>query len=420
MVPDVVARIVTLLRSRTIVSLLALFVISLSAGCAHTQGNPVSQIPQSDWKHEFIHYHAGLEESVGETADRLLAISDEMREDVQSRFGTLSRRQAASALANWIVADSGLALQYVHDANLTPVQAYREKQANCLSYTLLLKRLAAAVDVEILVNSVDTPDTWSMEDDTMFFYRHVNGVLKTPTQYQAFDFTPESYDARYPQRTISEQEALALFLNNRALDQYRSGDNEQAIHLIKLAVSLSSDNADIWANLGTILKRDGARNKAREAMEFALLLDGSHVVAASQLERLHREDGNVVDAEHYAELGRKTRAGNPYYLFRQAKKEVLDHAYSEAKDLVSKAINKHPYDPRFFALRGYIESKQMNFRAAQRNFKKASKLELDARQQQRYASKAALLGQTAKALRNQTPDRSPFFENSVTPPSILQ
>ncbi|MEM7360127.1 MAG: hypothetical protein AAF431_13580 [Pseudomonadota bacterium] len=420
MVPDVIARLVSFTHCRISVSLVAAVSIAFLAGCAHTANNPVAQISEADWKYEFIHYHDSLAEPISTTAEALLAIDDRMRKDVQSRFGHLGRRQAANALASWIVDDAGLGLQYIHDANLTPTQAYQQKQANCLSYTLLFKRLAAALDIEILVNSVDTPDTWSMEDDTMFFYRHVNGVLRTPTQYQAFDFTPESYDARYPQRTVSEQEALALFFNNRALDEYRKGENSQAMHLIKLAVSLSPDNADVWANLGTILKRDGARARAKEAMEFALLLDSSHVVAASQLERLHREDGNVAAANHYAALGKKTRAGNPYYLYREAKRRVLTHEYTEAKQLVSEAINKHPYDPRFFALRGYIESKSMNFKAAQRNFRKASKLENDSQQKKRYASKAALLGQTAKALRQQAPDRSLFFENSVTPPSILQ
>jgi len=407
------------LRQLLRLPIISLLLVALFSGCSHTSSFKASTISKDDWKYKFVHYQESL--SLDQIAEirAPLQISAEMREEVQQRFSGLSKHDAAKGLADWIIDPEGLNLEFVFDANFTPTEVYQKRQANCLTYSLLLSQMAKALDIKIHVNSVDSPDTWSMESDTMFFFRHVNGLFKTATQEQAFDFTPASYDPRYPQRTISEDEALALFYNNLALDHYREGDNQQALHLIKLATSLNADNPDIWTNVGTILKQGEDREKAKQAMRFALALDKTHLVAVSQLERIYREDGDSENAQRYAALAKKTRSNNPYYLFRQSKQKFLQQEYDLAKEMVSGAIIRHRYDPRFFALLGLIETKTENFKSAQRNFKKASKLSKNEDEKDSYANKARLLGLAYKATRQNNKDR-PWVNEAPVGNSILR
>jgi len=371
----------------------------LLSGCTHTAPSHSNDIPKGNWKYEFIHYHDSLPNDHPESAQQTLGISEKMLADVQTQFGHLGKEDAIYAVANWLISEEGIGLKYNVDATLKPIEAYQQRLGNCLSYSLLLTQLGKALGTTVYVNSVDIPETWSQKDDTLFFYRHVNVVYKTPSQKHVFDFTPGAYDTRYPQAALNEVEALSLFFNNRALDHYRDDNFDRAIHFIKLAISLNPDNPDIWTNAAAILKHKETRFQAEEALLFALLLDPEHVVAASQLERLYRQDGDLENAEKYLALATKARNNNPYYLFRKAKKRFLTQDYSEAEQLVKKAIKKHRYDPRFFALRGIIENKLESYRAAQRSFRKASALELNLKQKQQYDSKAMLLGEIAKSSR---------------------
>lgn len=372
------------------------------SGCTHTGSSYSGDISKDNWKYDFVHYSDSLPDDHPESAENILAIDDEVRADILMRFGHLNNEEAVYALANWVINDYGLGLEYNVDANLTPIEAYQQRLGNCLSYSLLLTQLAKPLGIEIQVNSVDIPDAWNIEDNVLFFYRHVNAVYKESSgEKHVFDFTPGAYDERYPQKTLNQQEALALFYNNKALDNYRQTDYDRAIHFIKLAASLNPDNPDIWTNAGAILKRKESLVQAKDALQFALRIDSEHIVAASQLERLYREENDFENADKYLILATTARTNNPYYLFQTAKQRFLKHNYLQAEELVKKAIKKHRYDSRFFALRGVIENKLGNFKAAQRSFKKASTLELDLEQKQRYHSKAALLGKLTKSSRKQ-------------------
>ena len=386
------------------------------SACSHTIKDADQTIHESNWKHGFVNYQKSLSDEEITKTGAILEINEEMRRDVIDRFGAMSKISAARALERWLVDPDGLGLDFVFDANLTPIQAYQYQQANCLTYSLLLSQLAAALDIKIHINSVDTPDTWSMENNTMFFYRHVNGIYKTPTLIQAFDFTPDSYDPRFPQRILSDDEALALFYSNRALDHYREKEFDNALHLIKIATSLGPRNPDIWANVGAILKANGDREKAKDALQYSLDIDSHHLVSVSQLERLYREDGDSLNAERYAKQANKSRNSNPYFLFIKSKQGFLDGEYSLAKQLISKAIRRHRYDPRFFALLAMIESKSDRYKAAQRNFKQASKLEKNQQQKLSYANKAQILG---RAHRAQNRDTRPWVTTAPVSPSIL-
>ena len=373
---------------------LSLFLVLLAGfyGCAHN--NTLTET--ETWAQSVIDYRYSLPTEHPNQVDTLFSISREMRQEVTRRFSSMQKQKAASSLARWLIDDQGHNMEYDINANLTPRESFAEQRGNCLSFTLLLTALAETIDIKIELNAVDIPDTWGLDEEIgMVFYRHVNGVLRTRGKKQVFDLAMERYDAGYPQRYISRDEALGLFLNNLAIDELGANKLSRAVHPLKLAISYSPKNPDLWANLGVVMKRLAKFKQAEEAFLFAYELNKYHVPAVSNLERFYLEQGAPRKAAAYAKKAKRARKANPYYHFQIAQSEYQKEHYTKAQRRIKLAINLHSKDPRFFELKSRIEQQQHNYRSAIESLAEAHRISYSAEQKDRYFDKAKLVSQRA-------------------------
>ena len=321
-----------------------------------------------------------------------------MRSQVVSRFAKQPRHRAARNLARWLIDEDGHDMQYDVLANYTPLQAFENRRGNCLSFTILLRVLAKELDINIEINEVDIPNTWSMDEQLgMVYYRHINATLDTIGTRQIFDLAMERYYAGYPQKFISEEHALALLHNNRAMDLLGLNDPQRAMHNIKLAISLNRNNADIWTNFGVLMKRDGQLDRAKFGFLRALELDKYNIPGASNLERLYREQGEFAKANRLKKQAERARLTNPYHHYQLALQEYKKQRYTKAKRAANRAITIHNMDPRFYELKSLIAQKQLRYNVALKSLKKAVTLASTDEQRGKYLSKARLVSQRAIA-----------------------
>ena len=350
------------------------------------------------WLQEIYDYRHTLGPQHPDSVDSLLIISDEMRSQVVSRFGKQPRHRAVRNLARWLIDEGGHNMEYDVLANLTPLQAFEKRRGNCLSFTILLRVLAKELDINIEINEVDIPNTWSMDEQLgMVYYRHVNAMLNTVATRQIFDLAMERYYAGYPQKFISEEQALALLHNNRAMDLLGVNDPQQAIHNIKLAISLDRNNSDIWTNYGVLMKRGGQLDRAKFAFVRALELDKYSIPAASNLERFYREQGEFAKAKQLEKQAKRARLTNPYHHYQLALQDYKDERYQRARRATERAIGLHDMDPRFYELRSLIAQKQFRYSVALKSLKKAVRLASSDEQRGKYLSKAQLVSRRAIA-----------------------
>ena len=379
---------------RLAVSVLVLFALS---ACAHHSGD-AGQSSKENWVLQVEDYRNQLSIEQTKEIDALLGISDEMRQQVLTRFSNLSKHSAAKRLTKWLIDESGHNMRYDVTANLTPIEAYQQRRGNCLSFTLLLNALADELGIDIEFNSVDIPNTWGLDEKLgMVFYRHVNGTLTTTGRRQIFDLAMNIYDTGYPQRYITRDQALALHLNNKAVDLLGQGEIQQALHPLKLAISLSPENPDLWANLGVVMKRSGKLKRAESAFTQALKLDRYSIPAASNLERHYREQGNADKAKVFEKQVARARKSNPYYHYQLAQEEYRSQQYRGALRATNRAISLHNQDPRFYELKSRISQQQHNYHSALKSLKKAYALSIGSEQRDKYAGKAILVSQQASA-----------------------
>ncbi|MBT8115112.1 MAG: hypothetical protein KJP04_07015 [Arenicella sp.] len=372
-----------------------LLICALLAGCAGAPKQVTRGSELATWIEDAGRYHQSLLPNHPDRLDQILFISDEMRKVINREFGGFRKRQSIDRLATWLIDPDGHGMTYQLGANLTPVESYKEQRGNCISFTILLYTLARELDVELRFNEVDLPDEWGMGDDEnhLVLYRHVNAVYRIGTRTNIYDLALENYDRRYPQRAISEQKAVAMLHNNRAIDAFKLDDLEQAFHYLRLAVNLAPDYSDLYANLGVFFKRKGQFQLAEQAFLYSLQLDKYSTIAASSLERFYRESGQVRKAERFAKRARFARQQNPYYQYGLAKKEFAEQSYSAARKSVKRAKRLHAGDDRFFELSARIEQQLGNYRQALRELEKAHQLSNELEDRNRYFAMAEEVAQ---------------------------
>ncbi|MEM7358394.1 MAG: hypothetical protein AAF431_04825 [Pseudomonadota bacterium] len=365
----------------------------LLSGCA---SKPVSEaFSSADWVQEIMNYQYRLPADHPDQLSNLLVINDEMRAEVRSRFSHLSTHRGSEELAKWLISDDGHDMTYDIKASLPPIQAYNQRRGNCLSFTILLVSLAEEIGINIDYNAVDIPNTWGLDEELgMVSYRHVNGLLVRHGRRQVFDLAMNIYDSGYPQRVISREQALALLHNNKAVEFIRAGDLRRAVHPLKLAISLSPENPDLWVNFGVVMRRTGEIKKAGIAFEHALFLDKYNGSAATNLEVYYRDLGQHNKADRYKRQAEHSRKRNPYFYYQQAMEDYEQKSFRSALRSTKRAIQLHK-DPRFYELQSLISQQTQDYRAALKSLKKAYTLSVGAEQRDRYANKAQMVYELA-------------------------
>jgi len=382
--------------SETVAKQTALFcilvIINFISGCATTSQQ--QQLLFVDQQHQaWVQSIAAYQPAITDQNQSLFKISDEMRSLVHKKFSNLPKKKALKKLANWLIDDDQIGMKYEINANFTPIEAFEHRQANCLSFTILLVNLAKSIDIELQYNDVKLPNIWGQDDErnTFTLFRHVNAIRKPPAETLVFDLAIQDYEHGFPQKIISEHKAAAQLQSNLAIKHLKNDDLERAYRHIKYAISLYPNGADFWLNLGVMYKREKQFQNAERALLHAFNLDKNHALAASNLERLYQESNQISKANHFKKLAIKARKKNPYLHYMAAKQHLKHKHYRQAKKAINRAIRLHDQDPRFYELSSIIQQYTDNFSQALKDLQTASNLTMNHEDKVRYLEKAQLI-----------------------------
>ncbi len=327
----------------------------------------------------------------------MFSVSDETRKLIQRKFTSKDKHKRARRLAQWLIESSGHDMEYKIEANLTPDEAFKKRQGNCLSFTILLITLANDLGIKLKYTDVDLPSMWSLDEQAgLVFYRHINAIYRTATHTQIFDLAIEDYDAGFPQRTISQQAAGALLHSNLGVDQLRKDNQELAYHHLKLAASLDPSNPDLWINLGAAYKRFEQFDLAEHSFKIALELDDKQSLAASNLERLYRQLNQNALADRFGKIAHRARQKNPYVQYKLAQEQLDRKKFRPAKRTIKRAIKLHSEDPKFFELSSVIHQHLGQYKEAILDLEKAFNMSKDVDERGRYFDKVRLVAKRAE------------------------
>ena len=322
----------------------------------------------------------------------LTAVNDEMRQFLALHVSPdLSDQQKVQRILEAILSD-GLQLSYDNFKTLTAEEAFYAQQGNCMSFTNLFVALAREVDVDVYYQEVKVPPTWAENGSTWFDNRHINAIVNLPSSQHVVDFNLAAYDVDFQSWKLDDNAALARYHNNMGVHWMSETDYQRAFLNFREAISLRPEVSYFWTNLGTLYRRQGELSLAEAAYLRAIEI-GKDPAAMSNLSRLYAQVGEQELAEHYSARVHLFRRQNPYYLYQLAKQAYADQEFSEAQQLLIRAIGRNDQEHAFYELLGLVHLGQGHVEQAEDSFRKAAEI-AEGEDQQRYNRKLELLTAT--------------------------
>lgn len=367
------------------------FLLLLLAGCAGLPKDTPATPDEVSWAGSGAGLlPAGAGGDIEDPA-ALMHVSDEMRRfarnAVRYRAGLAAKTEA---LMDALHSEQGLNLQYDAEATLTAEQAFRQRRANCLTYTILFVALAREVDVPAKFNNVEIPPVWDLgDDDTALLYRHINArVDLDASNWQIIDISGDEYRPHiYFENIISDTEAAAQFYNNRAVQFRLQRDFADALRYQVRALQLAPGVAYLWTNLADLYLVMGKPRAAHAAVIHALGLDSSDPLAYQTAALTYKKLGEAGLSREYRERAQRFMEQNPYYHYHLAVVALGQGDNQTAYEEIREAVRSRVRDPRFFFVLAVVFERLGDQKRAEISLAAVMELTDSAAQQERYRNK---------------------------------
>jgi Flp pilus assembly protein TadD len=320
-------------------------------------------------------------------------LDDEMRAFVAAHVdGSRAGRERMRRLLSAMIESGLMSLDYDDAKTKTARQTFHDRVGNCMSFTALFVALAREADLEVRFQTVEVPPIWYADSDLVILNNHVNALVKQSFGSRVVvDFNVTELKGDYETQEVSDEYALALYYNNKAMDALRNDDLETSFRLLKKSIETYPDIAGNWANLGVIYSRSDEYDYAIAAYHKALDLDRKHRPSLTNLASIHRSRGNADQAEFYARQVRRYQDQNPYYHYSHALAAYNAGDLVTAEERLERALELKGTEHKFYQLQGLIAAQQGDRKMALRSFEHALDLAVYSDSRRMYDNKISLL-----------------------------
>ena len=256
------------------VSILSLIVDS---GCA-TTGQVLNRVTDAEKK--LVLSGSSLSLSEADLHDlpqeNVMGLTDEMKAFVSHAISRYrGQGETLRALLEAIISPRQLGLQYDGSATYTASETFKNRRANCLSFTTMIISMLRYAGLKAEFNDVDIPPVWDLHNNNMLvMYRHVNAIVTWPDGgREVVDFNLDEYNIHYPQHPVRDDTAIAQYYNNRGVEYLLQNNIQDAFRYLLKAVDSSPDIPFIWINLGALYRNQGKLKVAEIAYRKALEIE---------------------------------------------------------------------------------------------------------------------------------------------------
>jgi tetratricopeptide (TPR) repeat protein len=286
----------------------------------------------------------------------------------------------------------GLGLTYDNTYTRTPLEAWRDRKANCLSLTALYVTACKSIGLEARYGESLRISRWRRVGQTVRYERHVVAVVPSGTIGQELiaDFLPEFHRGSQMIAPLEPKRVLALFHSNRAVELLAEAKPDEAMTFAQRAIEVDASLGVGWNILGVVQRAQGLDSEAEASFRKALAADPRDGAPCGNLENLLRAQGRDVEAQVFRERGLDIRKRDPFFNAFLAEEALDGGQWEEADKRVRQAIRLLPQEPDFYLIQARISLAQGLKKDAIKALEKARKWSLPD-MQARYDTKLALL-----------------------------
>ena len=253
------------------------------------------------------------------------------------------------ALIDELFDQSVLNLRYENSANTTASETSEQKQANCLSMSILAYSMAQYIGLEPVFQEVHIPEAWVRRDGFSMLNGHVNLKLKMQAEKKnvdlmivngkeiVIDFDPEISRYHFPTNKIDKSRIVAMFYNNKGADALVQNNILAAYAYFRAAMRADSTFVPTYGNIGIAYRMSGHYDAARDSYEAGLVYAPNHTNLLENLAVYYSHIGQPQKAEALYEKVVLRRINNPYYHFILGEEAMSKGRYDEALDFYRRA-----------------------------------------------------------------------------------
>ncbi|NKF20931.1 tetratricopeptide repeat protein [Solimonas marina] len=210
-----------------------------------------------------------------------------------------------------------------YDASTTrpAAQTFITRSGNCLSLVILTAALARDAGVAVHFQYVPGEGSWTRFDGVIFRNGHVNIALdsrKTTVDGRSFgsalivDFLPSVDLEGLRTVEISERRILAMYMSNRAGENFADGDVDAAYWWARAALDKDPSFSDPYNTLGVIHRQRGELQLAERSFRMALTIRPDNAVVLSNLIGLLTAQGRETEADPLRQTLARIEPVRPY------------------------------------------------------------------------------------------------------------
>lgn len=282
----------------------------------------------------------------GDPQAELLYLDDDIRQELETRINPASNdRHKFAQLTEFLFGEDERNIQYEAWHSRTASETYHAGRGNCLSVSSLFIAAARHLRFDGHFETVEVSPSWAREGDTMIRYEHIVASGDVGRESYVVDLLRAFGSARTGRADISDEQALALFYSNLAVEALIVGDMDSGLFRLRQAALLWPNNSTIWSNLGTAYRRSGEPSLAEASYRYALVLDRRNYSALSNLTSFYRMEGREEEADQYLRQVSRYYKRNPYYHIQLAQREIEKKNEEAARQNLLRAEKLQRNDP---------------------------------------------------------------------------
>ena len=292
------------------------------------------------------------------TASDLFTLSPAMSAHLRSRAFQAKLRQkgAAHGLLDALYDKSDLQLDYDASRTQTAAETYAARSGNCLSLVIMTAAFARELGMRVRFQSVQSDETWNRANSLYLVSDHVNIHLAPrapilnaydPDSELTVDFLPSRDAGRLRTRTLEEADIVALYMNNRAVEELVQGRHAEAYWWVRAALHARPSILQAYNTLGVVYHRGGRPLLAERAYRAALELEPDNLVVMQNLAPLLAANGKVAESEVLAQRIARLQPAPPFHYFNLGMDAWRANDFARARALFAREVARAPYNDEF-------------------------------------------------------------------------
>jgi len=290
----------------------------------------------------------GYQHVLVESEAEIFALSEKMK--IMARTIALERdaRKKANKLLEIFFNPENIDLAYKSEANVVASEAFQNRQANCLSLTIMAYAIANEAKLDVAFQNVNIPEYWVRNGSVNMLTGHINLKVLEPKSAQTLlfyeragveiDFDPFVLKKTFPKQRINKNTVIAMFYNNKGANAMVKGDYLRAYAYLKSATKVAPLFSSAWGNLGILYRLKGYQKNALKSYRYAINLNPNNLTAMANLSLLLHINGHYDEAKQLDAYIMRKRANNPYYYSLLGDEKLYQGAYYQAINHYKKAI----------------------------------------------------------------------------------